>query len=286
MKRRLGSGWFGVWGLFLLLALAQQVRYPPSFGPYEDLRRQAHAQCQGYVAQGGQAYVQCLQQMAVSLCGGPYAPRMDALTGVACMSAVSAGYPAPGKPVLTKTSYRVEVVGGVDRERDVRTGQVIRQTPIAPYLLFTLERTRQGVYRGVTYNPQGQALLTYWVNASCEILDQNGQPAMDGVRCPVFPDKPYLLMLQESPLPGMPPSAKFYFPGRLQDDFDGDGVVEVGYLAEGGSSGRTYTSGWAEALGYDPSTRMLKYHYQMAARESGSAHTTYYLEKLLRFRVR
>ncbi|MBW6393759.1 hypothetical protein KZX47_01095 [Thermus sp. SYSU G05001] len=286
MKRRLEGGWLGVWGLFLLLALAQQVRYPPSFGPYEDLRRQAHAQCQGYVAQGGQAYVQCLQQMAVSLCGGPYAPRMDALTGVACMSAVFAGYPAPGKPVLNKPSYRVELAGGVQRERDVRTGQVVRQERVQPGLLFTLERKQQGLYRGTMYDPQGRPQTVYWVSASCELLDQDGRPAMDGWACPMYPNKPYLLQLQEAPVAGLPPNAQFFFPGRLADDFDGDGVVEIGYMATGGSGGRAYTSGWVRALGYDPNTRLLKYEYRVDARESKNAYTSYALEALILYRVR
>ncbi len=286
MKRFPWRG-FG-WGLGLLLvwALAQQVFYPPSFGPYEQIRRQAHAQCQSYLAQGGQAYVACLQQAAAAMCMGPYAPRMDPMTGTACGLAASAGYPAPGKPVLTRPSYRVEVVGGVTRERDVRTGQVIRQTPVRTSLLFTLERTQQGVYRSVTYNPQGQVLATYLVSASCELLDQSGQPTMDGMLCPVYLDKPYLLFLQESPLAGLPPSSKFLFPGRLLDDFDGDGVVEIGYMATGGSGGRSFTSGWAEAQGYDPNTRVLKFAYSMGARESESPYTSYFMEHIRLFRVR
>ncbi|MDM7325027.1 MAG: hypothetical protein P3W93_008665 [Thermus sp.] len=263
--------------------------YPLSFGPYEEIRRQAHAQCQGYLAQGAEAYLYCLQQMAVSMCMGapvPFGPRMDPMTGTACALAASAGYPAPGKRVLTKPAYRVEVAGGVERERDVRTGQVIRQRPVPSGLLYTLERTPQGIYRGVTYNPQGQALSTYPVSASCELLDQNGQPAMDGLRCPVYPDKPYLHFLQESPMAGLPPSSLFLSPGRLPDDFDGDGVVEIGYIATGGSGGRTFTSGWARVIGYDPNTRVLKFEYSTDVRESQSAYTSYSVEKLLLFRVR
>ncbi|WP_243030930.1 hypothetical protein [Thermus altitudinis] len=282
---RKGFGW-GL-GLLLVWALAQQVFYPPSFGPYEQIRRQAHAQCQGYLAQNAQTYLGCLQEMSFHLCSPrPFGPPMDLTTGVACKLAATAGYPAPGKPVLIRPSYRVEVVGGVTRERDVRTGQVIRQTPVRTSLLFTLERTQQGVYRSVTYNPQGQVLATYLVSASCELLDQSGQPTMDGMLCPVYPDKPYLLFLQESPLAGLPPSPQFLFPGRLADDFDGDGVVEIGYLATGGSGGRSFTSGNALALGYDPNTRVLKFEYFMAARESENPYTSYFMEQIRLFRVR
>ncbi|MFN4071923.1 MAG: hypothetical protein ACK4G4_00630 [Thermus sp.] len=276
------------WGLGILLmgALAQQVLYPPSFGPYEDLRRQAHAQCQGHLAQGAQAYISCLQRLAVSMCMGPYAPPTDPMSGMACTAAVSAGYPAPGKPVLTRPHYRVEVAGGVERERDVRTGQVIRQKSIPPHLLYTLERTPQGTYRGTRYDPQGQPLFVYPVSPACELLDQGGRPAMDGWACPVYPGKPYLHQLIPSPLAGMPPNAQFYTPGRLADDFDGDGVVEMGYMATGGTGGRTYTSGWARAVGYDPNTHLLKFQYEMAARESESAYTSYVIERLALFRVR
>ncbi len=286
MRRFCWKG-FG-WGLGLLLvwALAQQVYYAPLFGPYEQIRQQAHAQCQGSLAQGGQAYVACLQQAAVAMCMGPYAPRMDPMTGLACSLAASAGYPAPGKPVLTRPSYRVEVVGGVTRERDVRTGQVIRQTPEPTGLAFTLERTQQGVYRRVDYNAQGQVGTPYLVSASCEALSNSGQIVADMSRCPVYPDKPYLLYLQESPLAGLPVSSEFVFPGRLLDDFDGDGVVEIGYLATGGSGGRSFTSGWAYALGYDPNTRVLKFTYAMIARESENPYTSFSMEKILVYRVR
>lgn len=280
------KGGLGMGGLILLLALAQQVAYPPDFGPYEDLRRQAHAQCQGYLAQGAQAYAMCLQQLAAGMCMGPYAPRMDPMAGMACTAAVSAGYPAPGKPVLTRPFYRVEIAGGVERERDVRTGQVIRQRSLPPRLLYTLERTPQGVYRGTSYDPQGRAQVVYPVSPACELLDQEGRPVTDGWACPVYPDKPYLHQLRTSPIAGLPPNAVFFFPGRLVDDFDGDGVVEIGYMATGGSGGRAFTSGWATALGYDPRTRVLKYEYRMEARESENAYTSYALEALTLFRVR
>ncbi|MFN4071276.1 MAG: hypothetical protein ACK4HT_06960, partial [Thermus caldifontis] len=206
--------------------------------------------------------------------------------GMACTAAVSAGYPAPGKPVLTRPSYRVEIAGGVERERDVRTGQVIRQRSLPARLFFTLERTPQGVYRGTEFGPQGQPQVVYLVSPACELLDQGGQPVTDAWACPVYPDKPFLHRLVPSPIAGMPPNAQFYASGRLADDFDGDGVVEIGYMATGGSAGRTFASGWAFALGYDPRTRVLKYEYRMGARESESAHTSYALEALILYRVR
>ncbi|MCH1927663.1 hypothetical protein L6232_22990, partial [Shewanella sp. C31] len=95
-------------------------------------------------------------------------------------------------PVLTRPAYRVEVRGGVQRERDVRTGQILREERVPQGLLYTLERTPQGVYRGVSYSPQGTPTGTYWVSPSCELLDAQGRPAMDGMYCPVFPEKPYL----------------------------------------------------------------------------------------------
>lgn len=126
------------WGLgFLLMwALAQQVVYPPSFGPYEDLRHQAHVQCQGYLAQGAQAYAMCLQQLAAGMCMGPYAPRMDPMASMACTAAVSAGYPVPGKPVLTRPSYRVEIAGGggAGAGRTHGTGNPAEAHPASPFI--------------------------------------------------------------------------------------------------------------------------------------------------------
>lgn len=100
------------------------------------------------------------------------------------------------------------------------------------------------------------------------------------------PGKPYLHQLLPSPIAGMPPNVRFYVSGRLADDFDGDGVVEIGYMATGGSAGRAFASGWAIALGYDPHTRALKYEYRMGARESESVYTSYALEALTLYRVR
>ncbi|BCP67458.1 hypothetical protein [Thermus thermophilus] len=110
LKRTL---WLAALGLGLY-ALAQQVFYPPNFGPYEALRQQAHAQCQGHLQQGnltqaGQAYALCLQQVAAS----PYVclQGMDFFSFQACVAAATAGYPAPGKAVLTRPAYRVEIRG-------------------------------------------------------------------------------------------------------------------------------------------------------------------------------
>lgn len=111
LKRTL---WLAALGLGLY-ALAQQVFYPPNFGPYEALRQQAHAQCQGHLQQGnltqaGQAYALCLQQVAASLSVCP--PGIDFFSFQACVAAARAGYPAPGKAVLTRPAYRVEIRGG------------------------------------------------------------------------------------------------------------------------------------------------------------------------------
>ncbi|MEZ0348056.1 MAG: hypothetical protein ABWJ90_06025 [Thermus sp.] len=291
MKR----AWRRLGGLGLLLlawVLAQQFSPPPDFGQWEAVRQRAHAQCQGYLSQGGgqgiQGYFACLQQAAFQLCPGgmPFQGPTDPMSYAACNAAATAGYPYPGKPVLTGPSYRVEVVGGVERERDPRTNQVIQERPVTPRLLFTLERTPQGTYRGVTYGQNGQPLSYYFVTPACELLTANNQPAWDGILCPLNPRKPYLVTPLPSPIPGMPPNPRFFQAGRLQDDFDGDGVVEEGYLATGGSGGRSFTSGWAEAWGYDPRTARLKFWYSMAARESQSAATTYNMERLLLLRVR
>lgn len=137
LRKPFGSGWLQALGMAwflssvgLLWAWAQGVVYPPGFGPLEALRRQAHAQCQARLAQGAEAYALCLTQMASALCLGPSAPSLDPVSEVNCTAAASAGYPAPGKPVLSQPSYRVELVGGFERHRDPRTGQVLRETPI------------------------------------------------------------------------------------------------------------------------------------------------------------
>lgn len=275
---------------FLLLALAQVEWYPPDFGPYEALRQQAHAQCQAYQAQGAEAYFTCLKQVAAASCFGPYAsPETYASPRnyMACSLSASAGYPAPGKAVLTAQSYRVEVAGGVYRERDPATNRVLRERRETPRLVFTLERTGNGLYRGVDYGGQGGPQTAYWVTPACEILGRNGRPTMDGVLCPLFPEKPYLLRLLPSPDPSFSPvpSSAVYKGGRLLDDFDGDGVAELGYMLTTGGSGRDWSSGGVEAVGYDPNTGRLKYRYALFGHQGGSA-GNFLQEILLFYRVR
>ncbi|WP_244187324.1 hypothetical protein [Thermus tenuipuniceus] len=109
---------------------------------------------------------------------------------------------------------------------------------------------------------------------------------MDLTRCPVFSQKSYLLDLLPSPMAGLPPSARYFKAGRLADDFDGDGIVENGYMTTGGSGGRQFDSGYVEAVGYDPKTGLLKYGYSMLVRESQNPYTTFILEAFAFYRVR
>ena len=268
------------------VALGQTELTPPTFGPYEAMRRQAHAQCQGALAQGNaQGYLMCMAQVAANpmFCSGG-----DFLSFQWCTAALSTPYPAPAQPVLTARSYRVEVAGGVQRERDPSTNTVLRETRVPPSLLFTLERQANGLYRGVTYGQGGQPQSTYWVDDRCEITDAQGNPAMDGWRCPLYPGKPYLVNLLPPPSQGFAPSAQVYSGGRLADDFDGDGVVEVGYLRTGGSSGQAgggWATGYAHALGYDPNTLMLKFEYLLFGNQGQGAPSTWLTESLVYFRV-
>ncbi|WP_337845181.1 hypothetical protein [Thermus sp.] len=271
----------------LLLALAQVEWYPPDFGPYETLRAQAHAQCQAYQAQGAEAYFTCLGQVSAAACYGPYASPGNFTNQMACGLSASAGYPAPGKAVLTAQSYRLEVAGGFYRERDPATNQILKERRETPRLAFTLERTGNGLYQGVSYDEQGQPQGAYWVTPACEIVGRNGRPTMDGILCPLFPEKPYLLRLLPSPDPSVSPvpSPVVYKGGRLLDDFDGDGVAEVGYMQIIGGSGRGWGSGGVEAFGYDPNTGRLKYHYALFGNQGGSA-GNFLQEILILYRVR
>lgn len=264
-------------------AHSQAESYPPDFGPYEQLRQQAHAQCQAYARQGGDAYRACLVQLAAR----PFGPCMsrDFAVYQHCVAAMTAGYPYPGRPVLTRQAYQVEVAGGVQRERDPATNQVRREARIPPRVWFTLQRHPQGVYRGVSYGQDGRPSSAYWVSAACELLGRDGRPAMDGMYCPVFPDKPYLMYLVRPPAPGYAPSAVFFKAGMLQDDFDGDGKAEPGYLSTTGGAGEGWSSGGGIAMGYDPATRFLKYEYQFFAHQGGAA-GNFIVERLLLFRVR
>jgi len=272
----------------VLVVLAQQEVFPPDFGPYEGLRQQAHAQCQGYLAQGFEAYRYCLTQLATGCFSRDFASSM------ACTAAVMAGYPAPGSPVLKAQRYVVEIAGGVRRERDPKTNQVRRESRVGPALFYTLERASNGNYRGVNYGPGGQPQSAYWVSPACEILGRDGRPAMDGLPCPVFPGKPYLLYLVSSPIkdfPGMDlPNAVFYKGGRLLDDFDGDGKAELGYMmvtGGGGGAGGNWEAGGVHAFGYDPETGFLKYNYTLFfnIREGGGTALNFILEDLILFRV-
>jgi hypothetical protein len=266
----------------VLVVLAQQELFPPDFGPYEGLRQQAHAQCQGYLAQGFEAYAYCLAQLTIGCSSRDFASYM------ACTAAVRAGYPAPGSPVLKAQRYVVEIAGGVTRERDPNTNQVRREARVGPALFYTLERASNGNYRGVEYGPGGQPQSAYWVSPACELLGRDGRPAMDGLRCPLFPGKPYLLLLVSSPM-GFP-NPVFYKGGRLQDDFDGDGKAELGYMnvtGGGGRAGGSWEAGGVHAFGYDPETGFLKYDYMLFGhvQEGGGTALNYIQERLILFRV-
>jgi hypothetical protein len=266
----------------VLVVLAQQELFPPDFGPYEGLRQQAHAQCQGYLAQGFEAYAYCLVQLAARCSSRDFASFR------ACTAAVMAGYPAPGSPVLKAQRYVVEIAGGVTRELDPYTNQVRREARVGPALFYTLERASNGNYRGVVYGSGGQPQSAYWVSPACELLGRDGRPAMDGLRCPLFPGKPYLLYLVSSPM-GFP-NPVFYKGGRLQDDFDGDGKAELGYMmvtGGGGRAGGSWEAGGVHAFGYDPETGFLKYDYTLFGhiREGGGIALNYIQERLILFRV-
>jgi hypothetical protein len=266
----------------VLVVLAQQEVFPPDFGPYEGLRQQAHAQCQGYLAQGFEAYAYCLAQLTIGCSSRDFASYM------ACTAAVGAGYPAPGSPVLKAQRYVVEIAGGVTRERDPNTNQVRREARVGPALFYTLERASNGNYRGVQYGPGGQPQSAYWVSPACELLGRDGRPTMDGLRCPLFPGKPYLLYLVSSPM-GFP-NPVFYKGGRLQDDFDGDGKAELGYMnvtGGGGRAGGSWEAGGVHAFGYDPETGFLKYDYMLFGhiQEGGGTALNYIQERLILFRV-
>jgi hypothetical protein len=266
----------------VLVVLAQQEVFPPDFGPYEGLRQQAHAQCQGYLAQGFEAYAYCLAQLTIGCFSRDFASSM------ACTAAVGAGYPAPGSPVLKAQRYVVEIAGGVTRERDPYTNQVRREARVGPALYYTLERASNGNYRGVQYGPGGQPQSAYWVSPACELLGRDGRPTMDGLLCPLFPGKPYLLFLVSLPMDF--PRPVFYKGGRLQDDFDGDGKAELGYMmvtGGGGRAGGSWEAGGVHAFGYDPETGLLKYDYMLFGhiREGGGTTLNYIQERLILFRV-
>lgn len=262
---------------------AKAAAQAPIFGPYEQVRQHAHAYCVQYL-QGGdaRAYLMCLQQFAAYYCSG----ISDFLVGLWCTAAATTPYPAPGQRLLTARSYRVEVTGGWHRDRDPQTGVLVSERPLPPALAYTLERQPNGLYLSTVYElTSGQVANRFWVNDRCEITDAGGQPIIDFLPCPLFPNKPYLVTLIPPPQPHFPPQGQVFSPGRLLDDFDGDGIVEIGYLHTSGSGGRSFTSGSATAFGYEPDTRAIKFEYRMAARESDSPATTYFVERLYRFRA-
>ncbi len=282
------------WARFLSIAAlltAAQVDLDPnafSFGPYEAVRQQAWNYCQAYAAQGAGAYLSCVQSILNSLC------PVLAPDSLACTVAATTPYPFPGRDVLTAQEYQVEVAGGLERELDPQTKQVRRQQSIPSGLFYTLSRQSSGLYLGTSYNRNGQPTSRYWVNARCELTDAQGRPIMDGQLCPFFTeDKPYLVILTPRPsyqgLPPFPhdlPGALIFQQGRLADDFDQDGVIEVGYLRTGGTGGREFTSGTVTVFAYDPGTKLLKFLYYSEAREGDNPYTSYIYEQWLFFRVR
>jgi hypothetical protein len=109
---------------------------------------------------------------------------------------------------------------------------------------------------------------------------------MDGIS-PLFLGKPYLVFIAPPLQEGFPPSALVYKVGRLTEDFDGDGVAELGYFMVGGSAGERYTSGWVHAYGYDPNTLELKYQYSLFANQSDeNPYLNFVQERLVRYQVR
>ncbi|KGQ22536.1 hypothetical protein [Thermus filiformis] len=268
--------------LLLGLALAQagfeQLAALLSFGPYEPVRQQANAAC----AQAGDNLPACLQQMAASLCMG----QRDPMVYVWCSAAASAPYPLrSGERSLPLRPYRVEIVGGYVRERDPQTNRVLRERPIPPSTLYTATPQGNGflVEETIGGTPFRYFADPYWV-----IYTPQGTPLTDGLNpSPLFLGKPYLVFMVPPPQQGFPPSASLYKVGRLADDFDGDGVAELGYLTVGGSAGQRFTSGSVHAIAYDPNTLVLKYQYLLFANQSDeNPYLNFVQERLIRYQVR
>jgi len=190
-----------------------------------------------------------------------------------------AGYPWRGAEVLTQPLYVVQISGGFHRELDPQTGQKLREDPVAPGLYLAAQRQPDGRYLTVEYNKYGNIRVAYWMNASCEILDQNGKPTQDALVCPVDPGKPHVMILVPPPMPNLVPSARVLQGGILRDDFDEDGKAEPGYLMTVGSGGR---SGGVQAVAYWPDSRKAKYIYVLFGQQGGANFLT---EDLLRFDV-
>jgi len=266
--------------LLLGLALAQagfeQLAALLSFGPYEPVRQQANAAC----AQAGDNLPFCLQQMAASLCMG----QRDFMAFSWCTSAATAPYPLRrAERSLPLRPYRVEIVGGYERERDPQTNQVRREKPIPPSTLYTATPQGNGflVEQTIGGTPSRFFADPYWV-----IYTPQGTPLMDGLS-PLFLGKPYLVLMLPPPQQGFPPSTLLYKVGRLADDFDGDGVAELGYFTVGGSGGQRFTSGSVHAIAYDPNTLALKYEYLLFANQSSeNPYLNFVQERLVRYQVR
>lgn len=254
-----------------------QITYPPSFGPHESLRQQAHQHCIQRYPSDPRGYRFCLTQLAAN---PAVCPSGDFTAFQNCTAAVSAGYPWRGAEVLTQPLYVVQVSGGFHRELNPQTGQKLRENPVAPGLYLAAQRQPDGRYLTVEYNKHGNIQVAYWMNASCEILDRNGKPTQDALVCPVDPAKPHLMILLPSPVQGLVPSASLLQGGNLQDDFDEDSKAEPGYLRTTGSGGN---SGGVLAVAYWPDSRKAKYIYVLFGQQGGANFLT---ENLLRFAVR
>ncbi len=254
-----------------------QISYPPSFGPYESLRQNAHQYCIQQYPNDPQGYRYCLVQLAAdpAVC-----PSGDYTTFQNCTAAVMAGYPWPAQEVLTQPLYVLRVSGGFHRELDPQTGQVIREDPVAPGIYLATQRQPDGRYLTVEYTKDGSVRVAYWMNAACEILDESGKPTQDALVCPVDPGKPHLMILVPPPIQNLVPSALLLQGGNLQDDFDEDGKTEPGYLKTTGSGGN---SGGVLAVAYWPDSRQAKYIYTLFGQQGGANFLT---EDLLRFMLR
>jgi hypothetical protein len=253
-----------------------QITYPPSFGQYESLRQQAHQYCIQRYPSDPRGYRYCLAQLAAN---PAVCPSGDYTAFQNCTAAIMAGYPWRGPEVLTQPLYVVRVSGGFRRELDPQTGQVIREDSVAPYVFLATKRQPDGRYLTVQYTKDGSVEFAFWMNASCEILDEGGRPTQDALVCPVDPAKPHLMILVPPPVQGLVPSALLLQGGNLQDDFDEDGKAEPGYLRTTGSGGN---SGGVLAVAYWPDNHQAKYLYLLFGQQGGANFLT---ESLDRFEV-
>jgi len=265
-------------GWALAQASFEQLAALLSFGPYESVRQQANTAC--VQAEDKNSLSMCLSQMVVNLCMW----ERDPTASVWCISAASTPYPLrKAERSLPLRPYRVEIVGGYERERDPQTNRVLREKPIPPSTFYTA--TPQG-NRFLVEQRSGSSLYRFFMDPYGVIYSPQGTPLMDGIT-PLFLGKPYLVFLYPPLQQGFPPSAVIYERGSLEDDFDEDGVVELGYFAIGGPAGEKFTSGTAQAIGYDPKTLALKFKYSFLTYESKeNPHLNFIREELVRYRVR